>query len=353
MLIIKTRKKKLMDKIHFQLIAGTNIGLQRSGNEDNFVVCADLSESEWFIPDGADSDIVLGKKGCLLVVADGMGGMNAGEVASSIAIDTIQKMFSPDCITPRVINSAASIREYMNTAIVYADDAIKEHVKDDPDTEGMGTTIVMAWILGRKAYISWCGDSRAYSFHPRTGLMRLSKDHSYVQDLVDTGRLDENQAFDHPDSNIITRSLGDSRKEAEPDFVERDLYDGEVILLCTDGLSGMLRDREIEEILADKPGNIRASKIALIDRALDKGGYDNVTVALCGIVSGANDPEDDVAGRRMKKKRLVKAAVLASILLLCLAALGLCYLLFIHNPWKSTADDARIKANTVQTERNT
>ncbi|MDR1115685.1 MAG: protein phosphatase 2C domain-containing protein [Tannerella sp.] len=328
-----------MNKIYFQLMAGTDVGLQRSGNEDNFVVCADLAESEWFIP---DSDTVLNEKGCLLVVADGMGGMNAGEIASRIAIDTIRKAFSSDCITTDVTGSTASIQEYMKAAIISADNAIKEHVKEDPDTEGMGTTVIMAWILDGKVYISWCGDSRAYSFHPRTSLIQLSKDHSYVQDLVDTGRLDKDLAFDHPNSNIITRSLGDPRKTAEPDFVEYDLYSGEVILLCTDGLSGMLRDREIEKILADTSDNIYLSRTKLIESALRKGGYDNVTVALCRIVSGANNldgGEDKAAvtplggeGVKTKKSRFVKVAVLSLILLLCLAALGLYYLLYIHNP---------------------
>lgn len=349
-----------MSNIQFQLTAGTDVGLQRSGNEDNFIVCANLCESEWFIPNDEVSRIILDEKGCLLVVADGMGGMNAGEVASRIAIDTVQKAFSSDRITADITGSTASIQEYMKTAIVSADNAIKEHVSADPDTEGMGTTIIMAWILDKKVYVSWCGDSRAYSFHPQTGLIQLSKDHSYVQELVDVGRLDKDLAFDHPDNNIITRSLGDPRKIAEPDFVEHDLYNGEIILLCTDGLSGMLRDPDIEEIMVDTSDDIYVSKNSLISSALEKGGYDNVTVALCKIVSGANGLNDETDekitlsaanGIKTKKNRFIKIAVLILILLICLIALGLYYLLYIYNPEISTADDA-INPEIIQTVTN-
>jgi protein phosphatase len=345
-----------MSNIHFQLTAGTDVGLQRSGNEDNFVVCANLSQAEWFIPNDGVSGIVLNEKGCLLVVADGMGGMNAGEVASSIAIDTIQKAFSPDSITADIIGDTASIREYMKTAVIAADDAIKEHAKENPDTEGMGTTLIMAWILDGKVYVSWCGDSRAYSFHPRSGLMQLSKDHSYVQELVDGGRLDKNLAFDHPNNNIITRSLGDLRQTAEPDFVEHDLRNDEIILLCTDGLSGMVRDRMIEEIMFDTSDDITVSKNVLISSALENGGYDNVTVALCKIVLGADgvsheEAEEHVTssggkeGMRTKKKRFLKFAVLILILLICLIASGLYYLYMHHFKTDVTGE-------AVQTETN-
>jgi protein phosphatase len=350
----------MMNDIHFQLTAGTDVGLQRSNNEDNFVVSANLAESEWFIPKDKVSHIMLNEKGCLLVVADGMGGMNAGEVASGIAIDSMQKSFLSDKITDDVLHCAASIRKFMSAAIISADNAIKAHTQENPDTSGMGTTIIMAWILDRKVYISWCGDSRAYSFHPKSGLIRLSKDHSYVQELVDDGSLNEEAAFDHPDSNIITRSLGEPGKIAESDFVEHDLYNGEVILLCTDGLSGMLRDWAIEKIMADTAEDIDVCKSTLIESALREGGHDNVTVALCKIVSGADvaDVADDVGkdvaedasvGRvtnsditiadeidkkvmpppRMKKSLVVKLILIIGILLLCLIALGLYYIFVI------------------------
>jgi protein phosphatase len=325
-----------MSNIHFQLTAGTDVGLQRSNNEDNFVVNANLADLEWFIPKDEVSSIVLKEKGCLLVVADGMGGMNAGEVASGIAVDNIQKSFLSHNINDDVICSTASIENFMKTAILSADKAIKEQAGKNTDTFGMGTTVIMAWILDRKVYISWCGDSRAYSFRPGSGLIQLSKDHSYVQELVDEGRLDKEFAFDHPDNNIITRSLGEPGRVAEPDFVEHNLCDGEMILLCTDGLSGMLRDSAIEAIMTETADDITACKNTLIESALKEGGHDNVTVALCKIVSGANlavtDDVDEkvVSSDTIKKNRFVTVVILL-ILLICLIALGICYIRYICN----------------------
>ncbi|MDR2774737.1 MAG: protein phosphatase 2C domain-containing protein [Tannerella sp.] len=322
-----------MSNIHFQLTAGTDVGLQRSNNEDNFVVNANLAESEWFIPKDEVSSIVLKEKGCLLVVADGMGGMNAGEVASGIAIENIQESFLSYNISDDIICCTASIENFMKTAILAADNAIKEHAEKNADTFGMGTTIIMAWILGGKVYISWCGDSRAYSFHPESGLIQLSKDHSYVQELVDGGRLNKEEAFDHPNNNIITRSLGDPSRIAEPDFVEHNLCDGEMILLCTDGLSGMLRDPAIDKIMAETADDIIVCKNTLIESALKEGGHDNVTIALCKIVSGANVADDAdknaVSSNTIKKGRVVMLVIIL-LLLICLTALCIC-ILYINN----------------------
>ncbi|MDR0698436.1 MAG: protein phosphatase 2C domain-containing protein [Tannerella sp.] len=342
-----------MSNIHFQLTAGTDVGRQRSNNEDNFIVNANLAESEWFIPKDEVSSIVLKEKGCLLVVADGMGGMNAGEVASGIAVDSIQKSFLSYNIKDDIISSAASIENFMKTAVLSADNAIKEHAEKNTDTFGMGTTVIMAWILGGKVYISWCGDSRAYSFHPESGLIQLSKDHSYVQELVDEGRLDKECAFDHPNNNIITRSLGDPGRVAKPDFVEHDLRDGEMILLCTDGLSGMMRDPAIEKIMAETADDITVCKNTLIESALKEGGHDNVTIALCKILSGvegaegANDANADDANaaddvdkgvvssntiKPIKKSRFVALIVILLLLLIGLIAFGIYYMRYIYNP---------------------
>jgi protein phosphatase len=320
-----------MSNIHFQLTAGTDVGLQRSNNEDNFIVNANLSESEWFIPKDEVSSIVLKEKGCLLVVADGMGGMNAGEVASGIAIDNIQQSFLSYHINDDIIRSAASIENFMKTAVLSADNAIKEHAEKNMETFGMGTTIIMAWILGEKVYISWCGDSRAYSFHPESGLIQLSKDHSYVQELVDEGRLDKECAFDHPNNNIITRSLGDPGRIAEPDFAEHNLRDDEMILLCTDGLSGMLRDSAIEKIMTETADDITVCKNTLIESALKEGGHDNVTIAICKIVSGANvvnDADKDVVSSNTIKKSRLVALIVILLLLMGLIALGVFYMMY-------------------------
>lgn len=277
-----------MGEIKFRMAALTNVGRIRTNNEDNFLVDSDLSDDKCFFTQNEQKD--LGEKGALLVVADGMGGMNAGEVASRLAVETIQEYFSAERLTAEVIRSRQSVEHYMKMTIVAADQAIKERSKKDVSTSGMGTTVVMAWLLKGQVYVAWCGDSRAYAWHPKTGLRQLSKDHSYVQELVDSGKLDEENAFDHPDSNIITRSLGDPRKTAEPDFRAEELYEGEMILLCSDGLCGMIRDREIEAVIRNNPEDMKVCGEALIAAALQAGGHDNVTVTLCRIVSGGKVP---------------------------------------------------------------
>lgn len=330
-----------MNTIKFRLGGGSDPGCVRTNNEDNFVASADLSRDEWYLPQDQNSELELGEKGCLMVVADGMGGMNAGEVASDIAVKTVEEFFASGRITPEVIRSESSIAAFMKEAVATADKKIKERSRGDKTTEGMGTTVVMAWILGEKVYVAWCGDSRAYSFHPDAGLKQLSKDHSYVQELIDSGKLDPEYAFDHPDSNIITRSLGDPRQEAHADCISATLYDGETILLCSDGLSGMIRDQETEEIVRRNEDDMVRCKEALIEGARNAGGHDNITVMMCRIVSGAEElpvslyrkndtgngagavPVEPVAQKSfIRRVGAGKLSVLVIILLLLAAAAG-------------------------------
>ncbi len=273
-----------MTDITFKLTAATNVGLIRSNNEDNFIVCPNLdSKSAWFVPDTPDQTLTLSKNGALFVVADGMGGMNAGEVASAIAIETVQEMFSQDDYSS-IINDDNKICNYMKRVVEKADRNIKNRVKRDSSTEGMGTTIVMGWVIGCRVHICWCGDSRAYLFNPQVGLKRLSKDHSYVQQLVDEGKLDPELAFDHPNSNIITRSLGDSSQKAMPDYMSQRLSSGDIILLCSDGLCGLCDDPEILEVMSQEAESIDDVKNRLITAALNAGGHDNVTLTLFQVV---------------------------------------------------------------------
>ena len=256
----------------------------RSNNEDNYQLDDNLSDNSWGFT--ADAEVSLGEKGALLVVCDGMGGMNAGEVASDIAVKTIKEWFTTDKLTDAAV---AAPCKYITSAIVAADAAIKAHSKTNPDTEGMGSTIVLAWLLGQKVYVGWCGDSRCYRFNPALGLERLSHDHSYVQELVDAGKLTEELAFDHPNNNIITRSLGDPRGAAQPDTKEFDLYNQDIILLCSDGLCGTLRDNEIAELIKQHQTSMQECRDALWDADEAAGWTDNTTIALAQIISGGKD----------------------------------------------------------------
>ncbi len=274
----------------FKLGAQTNVGCVRTNNEDNFVVSADLNAGEWLLPRDCHTVFTLGNKGAMLVVADGMGGLDAGEIASRMAVDTMKEFFSADKITDEIVKDASTIRKYMYEAVVAADNAIKRKSREEKGGKSMGTTLVAAWLFDGYANIIWCGDSRGYLFNPVSGLAQVTKDHSYVQELVDSGRLLPEYAFDHPDSNIITRSLGNPQKAANPDFVRLPLQEGEVILLCTDGLNSMLRDEEIEAVMQETSNEIDTCTKALIQGALDLGGHDNVTVVLCQIVPEENKP---------------------------------------------------------------
>ncbi len=252
--------------IQLRVAAKTDIGRKRTNNEDNYYMATNTA-------------------GTLLVVADGMGGMNAGEVASKIAVDTAAEYFASDRIGDEVTASSASIEKFMKSVVTEADRRIKSST--DEASRGMGTTMVMAWIVGDKARVCWCGDSRAYAFNPVYGLRRVSKDHSYVQALVDSGAISAEQAFDYPDSNIITRCLCDAEDKAESDYTEYSLHNGDIILLCSDGLCGMLRDSEMQSIMVAEPDDVVKCVDNLIAAALEAGGKDNVTAVAAHIEGGA------------------------------------------------------------------
>ena len=336
------------------MAAKTDVGLVRDNNEDNFQVAADLASGtmRW-----VNNEVCsLGEKGALLVVADGMGGMNAGEVASGLAIETVKEYFAPQNITAEVMKNRFSIEKFMNSAIIAADERIKQEGKEHPESRGMGTTIVIAWILEGKLYVSWCGDSRAYIYNPQAGLHQITKDHSYVQSLVDKGAISREDAFDFPDSNIITRSLGDSGNKAKPEslFKPYELCDQDIVLLCTDGLCGMIRDDEIEHVLRNNEHDMNSCVDGLIQAACDAEGSDNITVCLCQILQGGNvcNPdvfaeteallngpvrmqtkdiyEEDDTGSASNKKKIIIAAV--CVLVLCVAGGVYYYFMKKDNP---------------------
>ena len=299
----------------------------RPNNEDNFQLTDNLSSDRWGFVTGKEVD--LDEKGVLLVVCDGMGGMKAGATASRTAVDSIKDWFTTDRLTPQVMDAPATISQYIKQAIIAADSHIKETGRQNPAQEGMGSTIVLAWIIDKEVYVGWCGDSRAYRYNPAFGLERLSHDHSYVQELIDSGKLSKELAFDHPDSNIITRSLGDARQQAQPDVINYRLNDGDIILLCSDGLSGVLRDVEIEHIMANNSDTVENCRNALWTESENAGWTDNVTIALCKIVEGAeqieqletpvSEPSPVDTAKVEVKKRKRKGLWIAAVVMLLLS----------------------------------
>ena len=282
-----------MKKYKFRLAAytdsagKTNPDAPRNGNEDNMFVCADLSSKTQEAMFTIDKEETLSKGGCLLVVADGMGGMNAGEVASEIAINVVKESFSPDAISNDVFENTKTRTRFLENIVVRADMAIKKYAEQHHECEGMGSTLVMAWLYDGQVTVTWCGDSRAYLYRPNVGLKQISKDHSYVQELVDEGKITMDEAFDHPYNNIITRSLGDNAHKAKPDSITIPVFRGDIIMVNSDGLSGVLRDSEMESIISNNRQTMSSCRQALWEAAEQADWYDNVTAILCEITEGA------------------------------------------------------------------
>ena len=225
----------------------TDIGKLRKQNED----------AAWF--DEARA---------VFAVADGMGGHLAGEVASRMAIEAVQRM-ARENERPGI----AALRE----AVACAHETILAHAQDHIECAGMGTTLSVLWLSRSYAYIAHVGDSRIYRMRAGS-LSQITQDHSLVEELVRAGLITREQARTHPRRNIITRALG-THGENEPDLLVTDVQDGDVFLLCTDGLTGMVPDDEIERTLRDC--GIEAAADRLLALALDAGGRDNVTLILC------------------------------------------------------------------------
>lgn len=274
-----------MSRITFNLAAKCDKA-GRSQNQDNYWVCPDLAR--WNAPVdgvvGTDEDVELSEKGALLVVADGMGGMNAGEVASELVVEGIKKKFSQ--IPDSILGNEADILKFIRDAIVESDESIKQYAKQHREAEGLGSTIVLLWLLGDKAYCGWCGDSRIYRFNPNNELVRLSHDHSYVQSLVDEGKISEDEAFDHPDGNVITKALGDNGNKADPELKAYDVYQRDVFMLCSDGLCGLLQDSEINRIIADNCTSSKDALAALWEAGEKAHWTDNATIDVLNVVEG-------------------------------------------------------------------
>ena len=205
----------------------------------------------------------------VFAVADGMGGHLAGEVASRMAIEAVQRMARAHGRADTL-----ALREMMRRA----NDGIARHAQQHPECAGMGTTLSVLWRGGRYMYIAHVGDSRIYRLRGGA-LEQITQDHSLVEELVRARIITREQARTHPRRNIITRELGTQGDNA-PDLLAADAQPGDLWLLCTDGLSGMLTDETIE---AEMRRNVPLDAMAdsLLSQALEAGGRDNVTLILC------------------------------------------------------------------------
>ena len=214
------------------------------------------------------------KESAFVLVCDGMGGANAGNVASRFAADS----FLADAAG--ALDSAPDEimrHKTMLHALEKANDTVFGLAGRQPEFRGMGTTLVGAFVQGREASILNVGDSRAYLFDGET-LRQVSEDHSYVEEMRRLGRISAEDARTHPQKNLITRAVGVDAT-VDGDLFEVELRDTDILLLCSDGLTGMVEDEKIAEVLA-KAGTLEDKGRELLTLALEGGGRDNITVAL-------------------------------------------------------------------------
>lgn len=208
----------------------------------------------------------------LYIIADGMGGYKGGEIASRLAVETSKNYIINNFTS---VETREDILKLIKDAIEYANLTIYEKSKQMPDLENMGTTIDICLVLANKVYIGHVGDSRVYRKR-KEFFRKLTTDHSYVQKLVSDGTITKEEAYNHPKKNMLIKALG-SPNLVEPDVMVKGFLKDDVLLMCSDGLTNMLREEEIVNIINERP---RLACSRLIEEANEKGGYDNITVVI-------------------------------------------------------------------------
>ncbi len=246
-----------------QVVGLTNRGLKRTRNEDSFFASAESGLA-------------------LLVVADGMGGHRAGNVASAIAVGIAEQIWSE--LDKTGIPSVKRARKLINTLLSEANDKIFIEAENESERRGMGTTLTAALLCGNRLTIGHVGDSRAYKVADGQ-VSLLTKDHSLIGQMIEEGRLKPEEAEKHPQKHVLTRALGVS-SDLEVDITELEIDAGSTLLLCTDGLTNMVRDNEILSICNEKSEPALLAE-ALIDLANSRGGFDNITVVIASGIGGS------------------------------------------------------------------
>jgi protein phosphatase len=259
-------------EIRVRLFARTDVGQVREHNEDNFLV-ADLTRRQRGLME-ANRQTTIGPQGAVFAVCDGMGGAAAGEIASQLAVDIVcEKMIEG------LDETAPVRRDELGRRLVRAVEAaglrIFQEAKVDRTRRGMGTTVTAAALVDEILFLAQVGDSRGYILRGGN-LVQVTRDQSLVNQLIEAGQLTEEEAETFEHNNIILQALGTS-DTVQVDLTYVDLRQGDVLLLCSDGLSGMVRFDEIREILRTSSDPLDTCK-ALTERANQAGGHDNITV---------------------------------------------------------------------------
>ena len=249
----------------------TDVGRVRTIDEDS-ILAADLSF-------GINSE---NEKFLLLAVADGMGGHAKGEEASKIALNTLTKSVVPELFGDK------SFTELLENGIKNANQEILDYTSKNPESSGMGTTTVCALVKGNDVHLANVGDSRAYVIS-NDEIRRVTKDHSYVQALIDEGKITEEESREHPQKNVITKAVG-IMESVEPDTMKLTLDNDESLLLCCDGVIAHLPDEDIHKIIRDENNPQNACQ-QIVDLANERGGTDNISLII--LSSKNEDMADD------------------------------------------------------------
>jgi serine/threonine protein phosphatase PrpC len=281
--------------IKVSVFARTDVGQQREHNEDSFLVADLTQQNASLLPEVRDH--LLGPKGTLLMVADGMGGAAAGEVASEMATDCVYEHLTEHWVTDKECTPqqfAFRLRE----AVEGANTKIHEHAKQNPDRRGMGTTTTAVGILEDYIYLTQVGDSRAYLVRQGQAT-QLTKDQSLMQRLVDAGELTEEEAEQSERKNIILQALGPDPR-VRVDLTHQEVRKGDIVVVCSDGLSGQVTPDEIAKAVTDNHDLVAACG-ALIDLANERGGPDNITAVVARMDGdGLRKPGDgETVGREV------------------------------------------------------
>lgn len=252
-----------------QLIS--DVGRKREYNEDSCLLC---------VP---DDDALRGRRGILLAVADGMGGASAGEHASHLALTVLTECY--------YANGGDSIPQALRAAIEDANRRVYDESEADPELQGMGTTMSAVVLHGSSAYVGQVGDSRVYLHRKSEGLVQITDDHSLVWEQLKAGIITEEEAKSHSLRNLITRAVG-IKEDVEVDLFSLTLENGDMLLVCSDGLSGMIDDSEIA--VGMEADTLQGVGRLLIGKALDAGGTDNVTAGLLQVTQTPEKKEIQV-----------------------------------------------------------
>lgn len=266
--------------VRFDVAGLSDKGAIRDENQDHFMVVRTGRSFETLatsLPAG-NVPALSEDRGLLTMVADGMGGQAAGEVASRTVLVTLTNLIleHPEWILKVDEESASDLLNRTIARYKALDSALAIRMQEDPTLRGMGTTLTVAYSLGLDLFVAHVGDSRAYLFHDGA-VRQITRDHTHVQKLVDAGMLSREEAAGHELRSVLTNVLGGAHRSVEVEFQRLRLAAGDRLLLCSDGLTGVVKDGEIAAILASSASAAESCR-RLVDRALALGAPDNVTV---------------------------------------------------------------------------